>query len=186
MVFVIILRFVIFNQLWSLGYYSLGGLVLLLGRLLLDDLHHLLLDLLLFQHEPVLIPDEVGGLQIESMALHARLEKVNNVGIIGVLGEGKTAAVVHKLTELLRLVLAEFFDGHFLLLLLDVGIFFLLGSARESLPWQRSLQEVEKHMTDSLKIVSSRLLVPNVRVNGGVSGGTSQVLAVSEGNMLTI
>ena len=41
-------------------------------------------------------------------------------------------------------------------------------------------------MTDGLQVVSSGLLVSDMSVNGGVSSGTSQVLAVSEGDVLTI
>ena len=41
-------------------------------------------------------------------------------------------------------------------------------------------------MPDGLKIVPSRLLVPDMGVDTCVSGGTSQVLAISERNVLTI
>ena len=114
---------------------SLGSFVLLLGRPLFDDLQHLLLNLLLLQHKSVFIPDEVRLLDIKIVPLHAAFPETDDVRIIWVLGEAKSSAVVHELPELLRLVLAEFFDGHFLLLLLDVGVLLLLGSAWETLPW---------------------------------------------------
>jgi len=60
------------------------------------------------------------------MSLHATLEESGNVRVVWILGEGESTAVVHILSEFLRLILAEFFDGHFLLLFLDVGVFFLL------------------------------------------------------------
>ena len=41
-------------------------------------------------------------------------------------------------------------------------------------------------MTNGLEVISSGLFIANVRVNTCISGGTSQVLAVSEWNMLTI
>ena len=115
------------------SHTSLVG-VLLLGWLLFDDFHHLLLDLLLLQHQSVLVPDEVGSLQVESVSLHARLEQPDDVRIVGVLSEGEASAVVHKLSEFLRLVFAQFLDGDFLLLLLDVIVLLLLGSSWQSLP----------------------------------------------------
>jgi hypothetical protein len=41
-------------------------------------------------------------------------------------------------------------------------------------------------VTNSLKIVSSGLLVSNVSVNTGVSSSSSQVLSFSEGDMLSL
>ena len=112
--------------------------VLLLSWLLFDNFHHLLLDLLLLEDQPVLVPDEVGGLQVESVSLHARLEQANDVRVVGVLREGQASAVVHELSEFLRLVLAQFLNSHFLLLFLDIGVFLLLRSSGKSLPWERT------------------------------------------------
>lgn len=39
-------------------------------------------------------------------------------------------------------------------------------------------------MTDSLKIVTTRLFVANVRVEGSVSSGTSQILSLPKWNVL--
>lgn len=41
-------------------------------------------------------------------------------------------------------------------------------------------------MTNCFEIVSSRLFVAKMGVDGSVSGGTSEVLAISEGDVLTI
>jgi hypothetical protein len=57
---------------------------------------------------------------------------------------------VHKLLELVGLVLAELLDGDLLLLLFDGGVLLLLGSARKALPWERAFQEVEQDVSNSL------------------------------------
>jgi hypothetical protein len=99
---------------------------LLLCWLLINNIRPILLDLLLFKHKSVFIPNEVRGLEVESMSLGATLEETNNVSVVWILGEGESSAVVHELSEFLWLVLAEFFNGHLLLLFLDIGVFFLL------------------------------------------------------------
>ena len=123
--------------------------------LFVNNIHHLPLDGLFLEHQSVLVPDEVWGLRINFMPLHAVLEQVNDETIVWVLSETQISAVIHELLELLRLVFAEVFDGNLLFLLLDVGILLSLGSAWEALPWERSFQEVKEHMADSLEVISS-------------------------------
>ena len=41
-------------------------------------------------------------------------------------------------------------------------------------------------MTNGLQVISSRLLIANVRANRGVPGRTSKVFALTEGDMLTL
>jgi hypothetical protein len=96
----------------------------------------LCLDLFLLKHESVFIPDEVRCLQVVAILGHARLEQTDDVSVVGVLSKTETSAVVHEFFELLWLVLAQFFNRNFLLLLFDVSILLLLGSARKSLPWE--------------------------------------------------
>jgi hypothetical protein len=50
---------------------------------------------------------------------------------------------------------AEFIYSHLQLLLFDIVILFSLASARETLPWQAASQEVQQHMPNCLKIISS-------------------------------
>lgn len=90
----------------------------------------------LLEEETVLVPDEVGHLGVELVALHAALKKVQDVFVIRVGREREAAAVVHVLLELGRLVQTELVDRDLLLLALDVIIFFVLRSAREALPWE--------------------------------------------------
>ena len=146
----------------------------------------MLLDLLFLQYEAVLVPDEVGCLQVEAMAFHARLEQADDVRVVRVLSEGKTSAIVHEFSELLRLILAKFFNSDLLLLFLDVSVLLLLRSSRKALPWQRTLEEVEEHMSNGFQVISSGLFVANMSVDGSVSGGTCQVLAISEGDVLSV
>lgn len=93
---------------------------------------------------------------------------------------------MHELLEFLRLISAELLDGGFLLLFLNVSILLGLGSTRESLPRKRAAQEVKDNMTDSFKIVSSRLLVTKMSINRSVPGSSSEVLTISEGDVLTV
>ena len=106
----------------------------LLGRLLVDDAHHLSLDGLLLQHESILVPNEVGVLRVVAVLLHAALEEVDNVAVVGVLREAQASAVVHEFSEFFRLVLAQLVDRGLFLLLLDSGVLLGLRSARQTLP----------------------------------------------------
>merc|ERR1719223_2197400 len=117
---------------WSL----IGGGLVLFGWLLVDVVHHLPLDRFLFQNQSVLVPDEVGGLHIEAVLLHAPFEQANDVAVVGILREAEASAVVHELSELFWLVFAQLVYRRFLFLLLDGGVFFSLGSTWEALPWK--------------------------------------------------
>jgi hypothetical protein len=164
-----------------------GSIFVVLGSwLLLDDVEHLPLDGLLLEHKAVLVPDEVGVLGVEGVTLHAAFEKTDDVGIIRVLGEAQATAVMHELLEFLGLIPAELFDGGLLLLLFDVGILLSLGSTGETLPWERTFQKVEDHMTNGFKVITSRLFITKMGVDGGVPSSSSEVLAIPEGDVLTI
>jgi len=120
------------------------------------------------------------------VALHAALEQRRDVAVVGVGREGKSAAVVHEFLELGGLVEAELVDGHLLLLALDVIIFLVLGAPGKTLPWERAAEEVQQDVADGLKIVTPRLLVANMRVDGGVPGRARQVFALTERDVLTL
>lgn len=160
--------------------------IFLLLWLLLNHFHHCLLDLLFLEGQSVLIPDKIRLLWVEAVSLHASFEETNDVSVVWILSEAQASAVVHELSELFWLVLAQLFDRNFLFLFLDVGIFFLLRSSGEALPWKRSSQEVEEHMTNGFEVVSARLLVTDVGVDACVSGCTSEILAITERNVLSV
>ena len=60
------------------------------------------------------------------MSLHAPLEQSDDETIVWVLSEAEASAIMHKLFEFIRLILAKLFNAHFLLLFLDICIFLLL------------------------------------------------------------
>jgi len=93
---------------------------------------------------------------------------------------------VHELFEFLRLVAAELLDGGLLLLFLNVGVLLGLGSSRESLPRKTTAQEVKDHMTNGLEVIASRLLITKMGVDRSIPCGTCEVLAIPEGNVLSI
>ena len=93
---------------------------------------------------------------------------------------------MHEFLEFVRLVTTEFFDGDLLLLFLDGGVLLGLRSTRETLPRQRATQEVEDDVTDSLEVITSRLLVTQMGVDRGIAGRSREVLAVTEGNVLAV
>lgn len=159
---------------------------ILLGRVLLDNFHHLLLDLLLFQSKSILVPNEIWLLWIDVILGHAAFKQTDDVSIVWILGEWQASAIMHEFLELIWLIFAKLFDLNLLLLFLNVGILFSLWSSWKALPWERALQKIEENMTDGFEIISSGLLVTNMSVDTCVSGCTSQVFAISERNMLSI
>ena len=159
---------------------------LLLVGLLLDDVQHLPLDGFFLEYKSVLVPNEVGVLGVESVLLHATFEQANDVPVIWVLSEAQASAVVHELSEFIRLILAQVIDGGLLLFLLDGCILFGLRSSWKSLPWERALKEIEDDVSDSFQIISSRLLVTEMSVQTGVSGCSGQVLSISEWDVLSV
>ena len=62
------------------------------------------------------------------MPFHATFEQINDVLVVRIGNECESAAVVHELLELRRLVEAKLIDGYFFLLALDVIIFLVLGA----------------------------------------------------------
>ena len=151
-----------------------------------DYAHHVLLEGFFLKEEAVFVPDEVGGLLVEVVALHATFEESQDEAVVGVSGKTESAAVLHEFLELAGLVHAEFVDGDLLLLTLDVIIFFIFRASGKSLPGERAAEEVQKHVANGLQIITTRLLVTNVSVDRGVTGGTSEVFAFAEGNVFSL
>ena len=120
------------------------------------------------------------------MALHAALEQRKNVTVVGVSRKWQPAAVVHELLILGGLVEAELVYGNLLLFALDVIIFFVLRASWEALPRQRSAQEVQQHVTDGFQVVSTGLFITDMGADWGVPGRASQVLSLTEGDVLAL
>jgi len=81
---------------------------------------------------------------------------------------------------------AQLVYGDLELLLFDVVILLVLGAAGETLPRETASQEVQQHMTNSFKIISSGLFVPNVSIDTSISGSTSEIFTLPEGDVLAI
>ncbi len=75
--------------------------------------------------------------------------------VIRILLKLKSSTVLHELLELRRLTLAKLIKTRLKLLLLDVTVLLILSATWQSLPGKASFQEVQKHMSNSLKIISS-------------------------------
>ena len=153
---------------------------------LVDDFHHLLLESLAFLEKAVFVPNKIDLAWVEVVALHAALKQTQNVAVVWILSERQSSAIVHKLLELGRLVLTQLINSHLLLLSLDVCVLLVFGASRKSLPRKGSSEEVQKHVSNGLQVVSSRLLVANMSVQRGISGSARQVLALSEWDVLTL
>jgi hypothetical protein len=93
-----------------------------------------LLKSFLFKEESVLVPNEVWGLGIKCVSFHAAFEERQDVAIVRVGCERQRSAVLHEFFEFDGLVEAEFLNSDFLLLTLDVIIFFVFGASGQTLP----------------------------------------------------
>lgn len=78
------------------------------------------------QEKAVFVPDKVRYLGVELVTLHTPLKQTVDVLVVRVSSEGESSAVVHVLLEFWRLVETELVHSDFLLLALDVVIFFVL------------------------------------------------------------
>lgn len=165
-----------------------GGASWVVGHagLLSNDVEHGVFQGLLILGETVLLPGVVEGACIQVVPVHAAFKEAKASAIVGLLLEFKRAAVFHVLTELAGVAAAKFFKAGLDLLLLDVVVLLVLRAARQTLPGELALDEVEEHMTDSLQVITTTLLNTLVGGNRRISGGTSQVLAILVGDVLTI
>ena len=111
--------------------------------------------MLFLQNQSVLVPDEVRRLNVEAIALHAALEQTQDVAVVWISSECQLTAIVHELTEFGWLVCAKLLNGDFLLLALDVIIFFRLGATGEALPRQRATEEVKQYVADGFEVIAS-------------------------------
>lgn len=62
------------------------------------------------------------------------LEQLHAILVVGFLLELQIATISHELVEFLRLALAEVFEGHLELFLLDIQVLLILVFARQTLP----------------------------------------------------
>lgn len=116
-----------------LDFFSMLFIFILLDGLV-NDLHKVGFKSLFLKFKSVLVPDEIRHFGIPSVFLHAAFEQTKDILVIRILSELKFSTIVHKFFELFRVAFAKFVNSNLKLLLLDVTVLFVLGSARESLP----------------------------------------------------
>jgi hypothetical protein len=103
---------------------------------LADDFHEVLLECLLLKDEAVLVPDEIRHLGVPAVLFHASLEQPKHKFVIWIFSKLQLAAIVHELTELLWVALAQLVYCDLELLLLNVVVLFVLRATGKTLPRQ--------------------------------------------------
>lgn len=78
----------------------------------------------------------------------------------------------------MRKSLAEHFDRCVHLLVSDALIFLRLCRCSQSLPWERSAQEVHEQISETLEVVSTTLLNSKMRINARIARSSRQILVV--------
>ena len=135
--------------------------------------------------QPVLLPSVVKDATVEVVPSNARLKETVASPVVGLLFKFECATVLHELSKFRWVTPAELFKRSLDLLLLNSVVLFVLAATWQTLPWERSLDEVENNVTDCLQIISSTLFDTLVCGNRSISGGTSQVFAILVGDVLT-
>lgn len=92
----------------------------------------------------------------------------------------------HVLLEFYWVALAELVEASLQLFLLNVLILFILILSWKILPWERSSKEVDDHMADSFQVISTRLFLTKMGSEGGVPGGSCQIFAFYEWDVLAL
>lgn len=159
-----------------LSHFALIGLIGL--GFLANDVEDAVFEGLLVLAKTILLPSVVEDTSVEVVSLHASLEEADASAIVRILLKLERATVFHELTELNGVTSTQLLQRRLNLLLLNVVILFVLAAPRETLPRQRSLDEVKQHVANSLQVVSSGLLNALVRSNGCIPGRSCQILAV--------
>mmetsp|Transcript_164026 Transcript_164026/g.398639 ORF Transcript_164026/g.398639 Transcript_164026/m.398639 type:complete len:344 (+) Transcript_164026:167-1198(+) len=107
------------------------------------------------------------------------LEEAAQVGVVGLIGEAQSPAVLEVDAELVREALAQKVDGRGHLLLHDLLVLLLLRVRPQTLPRQRPAQEVEEDVAQGLKVVAAALLDAQMVVDRGITRRTGQVLVLA-------
>ena len=155
-------------------------------RFLADDVEHTVLEVFLILIQKVLLPVVLRRVRLQVVSTQAMLEQLHAVLVIWLFFEFKVAAIRHELVKLCRLPLAQIFERNLQLLFLDVKVLLVLVLAWKTLPREGAFNKVEQHVANRLEIVTSTLFFAEMSIERSVSGGTRQVLAISEWNMLAV
>lgn len=117
--------------------------------------------------------------------VHQILENLPHVVVVRSLLELEVSTVLQVRVELFGHATSQRLDSRRHLLVLDSVVLVILVLALQTLPRQRSLQEVDENETDRLKVVTPTLLNAKMCVDTGIARRTSQRLVVLVGNVLT-
>ena len=117
--------------------------------------------------------------------IHQILENLSHVVVVGSLFELEVPTVLQVRVEFLGHTTRQRLDGRRDLLIFNSVVLVILVFALKTLPWQRSLQEVDEDETDGLKVVTPTLLNAEMRIDTGIARRTRQRLVVLVGNVLT-
>ena len=134
-------------------------------RWFVNQSHQRCLENFFLLTQSILLPSVVEDLIAEFMTNHALLPKAYTHGVVGRIFKLQLSAILHVLLELSGVAFAKLVESRLYLLLLDIVVFFVFGSTRESLPGQNTLQQVKQYVPNTLQIISPRLLDTLVRSN---------------------
>ena len=117
--------------------------------------------------------------------VHQILENLSHIVVVGSLLKLEVPTVLQVRVEFLRHATSQRLDGRGYLLIFDSIVLVILVFALKTLPWQRSLQEVDENETDGLEVVTPTLLNAEMCIDTGIARRTRQRLVVLVGNVLT-
>lgn len=110
-------------------------------------------------------------------------EKFPQVRIVRLVVEPQGTSVVQEDGKLVGEATAEKVRGCGHLLLHDPVILLLLCGGLETLPGERTTEEIHEDVSKGFEVVAASLLNTQVSVDGGVTGSASQVLVFPVGNV---
>ena len=178
---------------WSCHFFAgfqvcslrlLGG-VGILGNILLTTLLHLLGSTLCyplfeccFLDIPVIHKIKVEALSDKRFSKHA-----NKLLIIRFFFKFQFSGVIQKMLKLLGIPRAQILNACHSLLNFDLFVFFFFCFSWKPLPWERASDKVHQNNAYLLEIISTSLFYPEMGIQRGISGSTSQRFVVLKGNV---
>ena len=155
-------------------------------RLLANDVEDTVFESLLVFRQPVLLPGVVEDPAVKVVPLQARFKEANASPIVGLLLKFEGTAVLHELSEFRWVAATKLLQRSLNLFLLDRIVFLVLAATWQTLPWERSLNQVEENMADCFQIIASALFNALMGRDRGIPGSPSEILTVLVRNMLAL
>ena len=110
-------------------------------------------------------------------------EELPQVRVVGLVVKPQGPSVIQEDGKLVRKTTAEKIGGCGHLLLHDPIVLLFLGSGLETLPGERTTEEIHENVSERFEIVAASLLNTKVSVDGGVTGSAGEVLVLPVGNV---